>query len=578
MDTGPFSWRRPHIFFVDNHIYSSPNSSTIPLIPSAQAIQGDPEEARKTRWADPRYPGLPFVPVSPCFNSDPFNCLGPLKNEFPIQGSGSSWQLLPATVTLFQCLEDGLRRIEHALRSRLELERLSLPPLTQPFPFPRTFGYDRVHQTYYSAQSAVRKSRDAFLALMGMCSFLITFFQDNVPQCGVDILRWESILRQAKLNVDYIKVVKASELTNFRSDYPRVGVFIQHFDPHFQHFVSLYIKYNVPVWIHWGDVDGGAPRHIGVLTQFLPFDSEVFAIRRAHTNESAVEGTDSVSVCSDPLPEPDKSSGQKRGEHWHEFFSRMDAENIIALKKEDSKAGEKRIAWEKAQKSQPLPGQKSSAKIYEWGEDEKTGFLLRKPISRNRARDVWSGYSMSQRRFNSFRNEWDLCPELPSDGSSDCDSDDSIYPKGTNFQRSLPHPTSTIPIPSLTSSPGETGGDERAALEQVTEIEHATSDIPMSEPGETGGDELSAPEQATEIEKGISDIPMSEPGGDERAAPEQVVEIEKGISDIPMSEPGETDGDELSAPEQATEVEKGISDIPMSEPGKTGAERAAPEQ
>ena len=103
----------------------------------------------------------------------------------------------------------------------------------------------------------------------------------------------------------------------------------------------------------------------------------------------------------------------------------------------------------------------------------KTGFLLRKPISRNHAQDVWSGYSMNQRRFNSVRNEWDLCSKFSDADFSDCESDDSTYPKGTKFQRSLPHPTSTIPIPSSTSSPGD--------------------DIPMSEPGKTDGDEC-APE------------------------------------------------------------------------------------
>jgi hypothetical protein len=427
---------------------------------------------------------------------------------------------------------------------------------------------------------------------MGMCSFLITFFQDNVPQHGVDIFRWESILQQAKFSVDYIKAVKASELTNFRSDYSRVGVFIQHFDPHFQHFVSLYIKYNVPVWIHWGNVNNGAPQHTGVLTRFLPFDSEVSAIRRAHTNESrgvatpnmknldarAVEGTVSVSVCSDTLPEPDKSSRQKRGELWHEFFSRMDAEKINALKKENLKARQTRINREHAQKSQPLPGTNSSATFFEWEEDVKTGFLLRKPISRNHARDVWSGYSMNQRRFNSVRNEWDLCSKFSDADFSDCESDDSTYPKGTNFQRSLPHPTSTIPIPSSTSSPGDdipmsepgkTDGDECAP--EV--IEQATSGIPMSEPGETGGDER-APE-VFEIEQATSGIPMSEPGktgGDERAP--EVIETEQATSDIPMSELGETSGDER-APE-VSETKQATSDIPMSEPGETGGDECAP--
>lgn len=110
--------------------------------------------------------------------------------------------------------------------------------------------------------------------------------------------------------------MQLQELTNFCLDYPQVGVFIQHLDPHFQHFVSLYFKYDVPVWIHWGNVDNRAPQHTRVLMQFMPFDSKVFAICRAHTNKSAVKGTDTVFVCSDGLPEPDKNSRQRCGEHW----------------------------------------------------------------------------------------------------------------------------------------------------------------------------------------------------------------------------------------------------------------------
>jgi len=435
--------QRPYTFLVENHVFSSPNSSTIPPIPPRGTIGSDLRDVRNTRWADPRYPGLPFIPLSPRFDSGPFSCLGPPRQVFPINGSESSWQLAPATVKSFKILENDLHLIERALRKPHKAGLLSLSSSYRLFPSPKTYGYSKVHKSREAAQASAAKSRDAFLVLMGLCSFFLSGFHGAIQQPGIGISRWESILQENKFSLDYIQVIKASELNDFSINYPRAGVFIDHLDPYFQHYVTAYTKYNVPVWIYWGNVNAGRPNHTGVLLQYLPSDAEVANVRAA-AGRPQVTATQSPPSLVNKHPEPEKGSGQGRGELWKDFFSRMEKSREKAIQREDSRAKTVRLSREAAQKAHPPPGLGSKApRVYEWEEDVSTGFLLRKPVSRSYAQDIWSNYSKTQRRYNSVRNEWDLCTALDPGaiGTDDSDSDDDWYFTGST----------RTPVPQLPS-------------------------------------------------------------------------------------------------------------------------------
>lgn len=403
------------------------------------------------RWADPCYPGLPFIPLSPRFDSELFRCLSPPRGVFPIEGSGFSWRLKPATVKSFKALENDLLLVEKALRTWDAT--LKLPSWWTLFRLPHKYGYNVTHTTYEGAQTSVVESRDAFLPLMGWCSFLISHFHQQLPPPEHHIFCWEKILLQSKFSFDYIQVIKASELARFSADYPRVGVFLNHYDNHFQHYVRQYIKCSVPVWIHWGDVRLGRPDHRGVLNQYFPSDAEVAAARKVNqtraANETRQAATPSTMDVDDQVdhrvgpsgptseaPEPERNSRQKRGEHWHEFFARMDKRRVAVIEQESLQEKKTRMAREKAQQAHPAPGLNSKApKVFEWEEEEKTGFLLRKAITRSDARDIWRGYTKSQRRYDSTLHEWDLCTALDPKTSKvvagnfydDSDSDDESY-------------------------------------------------------------------------------------------------------------------------------------------------------
>ena len=218
---------------------------------------------------------------------------------------------------------------------------------------------------------------------MGLCSFLMAHFHQQELGCAVDIMCWEPLLYHAKFKLNYIQLIKACELVNFSASYPRAGVFIDHFNTHFQHYVSMYTKCNVPVWIRWGAVNLGRPVHHGVLGEYLPHGAEVAAAicaihitREAPTSsgDQVVESVVPPCPINEP-PEPERFSQQKRGELWHEFFARMDKKREEVIGKENSEARQRRLARETAQAAhQPLGLRTKAPSVFEWMEDEKWAF------------------------------------------------------------------------------------------------------------------------------------------------------------------------------------------------------------
>jgi len=83
------------------------------------------------------------------------------------------------------------------------------------FQTPRDYDYKKTHQTYELAQASMLKLWDAFLLLMGWCSFLLSHFHKPIPRSGLNIQQWELLLNMAKFSLDYIQIIKASELVNF---------------------------------------------------------------------------------------------------------------------------------------------------------------------------------------------------------------------------------------------------------------------------------------------------------------------------------------------------------------------------
>ncbi|KAK0495390.1 hypothetical protein EDD18DRAFT_1354677 [Armillaria luteobubalina] len=83
-----------------------------------------------------------------------------------------------------------------------------------------------------------------------------------------------------------------------------------------------------------------------------------------------------------------------------------------------------------------VPGRKG-ARVFYW--DEEDGFLIRQAAGQKNYDWHWGQFSAKQCRYNSFRNEWDLCEELDpqdepthiymsDDDNSDYDGEDHYFP------------------------------------------------------------------------------------------------------------------------------------------------------
>jgi hypothetical protein len=88
------STHRLHTFFVpEGDIFPPSNSSIIPIVPLKVPIDPqnlDSAEVLTPCWADARYPGFPFIALSPRFDVEPFRCLSPPQGVFPVEDLGSS--------------------------------------------------------------------------------------------------------------------------------------------------------------------------------------------------------------------------------------------------------------------------------------------------------------------------------------------------------------------------------------------------------------------------------------------------------------------------------------------------------
>ena len=54
-----------------------------------------------------------------------------------------------------------------------------------------------------------------------------------------------------------------------------------------------------------------------------------------------------------------------------------------------------------------------------WTDDDNHGFLLCTRVPRGEVNNFWDEFTDSQKRFNSFENEWDLCEEFDPKAQTD---------------------------------------------------------------------------------------------------------------------------------------------------------------
>jgi len=375
----------------------------------------------------------------------PFDRLACVSSDFPVVGKKGNWSLAPAIAKQWENLENNLLFIGRYLQSNSP-SNILLPLDFRLVSRPEEYGYKRCHKSRFGAQRSARYSRDAFLPLMAWCAYIISY--DHVlitpPNQSGQVLRWEFILYQSGVNPDSVEELKRSELVDFSPTYPRAGLLLAHDRWAFHNIVPRLRRDNIPVWIHWGAF-GSIIGDFGPLGPFKATRDEIaeaikardqaaiwadFAkntpiIRRTVGGEPNTQDTagdqatsPSAPITSTPsnIPPPEPFSGQKPGETWKEYFSRMEKKREQRLATEPEGVKVSRLSREQAQRSHPLPGSNSKAPVvWHWQADHETGFRIRTRVSRQMVTDIWEQYTNTQRIYNSLTNDWDICTELDPD-------------------------------------------------------------------------------------------------------------------------------------------------------------------
>ncbi|KAJ7300675.1 hypothetical protein DFH08DRAFT_725106 [Mycena albidolilacea] len=129
-------------------------------------------------------------------------------------------------------------------------------------------------------------------------------------------------------------------------------------------------------------------------------------------------------VSNAPCPPVEQNSGQRAGESMSEFFDRRKGENTRWEAMETVVRRRAREQQEENAARGQVPG-RGGARVFEWV--KSSGHFIRTAGGRPRYEELWEEYGPSQRRYDSFHNEWDLCEAFGPVDDQDSDDGDEGY-------------------------------------------------------------------------------------------------------------------------------------------------------
>src|SRR5882724_2310361 len=158
---------RPSVFVESKMIFSSPNVSSLPTIPSQPGVcfynseeSLNPRLVRTVRWSLKAYPQIAYSQVTVQFRGLILTHLAHNSNKMPVVPNKTLWRINSECTTSWKHLEDTLVRISNTL---LGEAGVPLPLHFNYFPLPSTKGYLWTHCTSEMAVLSTAKSHDTFV-------------------------------------------------------------------------------------------------------------------------------------------------------------------------------------------------------------------------------------------------------------------------------------------------------------------------------------------------------------------------------------------------------------------------------
>ena len=378
-----------HIFVTeDDEVFVSPNSSTLPCIPRMQdAVHEDmlPRDTRTLLWSNNAYFYLAYVLRSDLYTGPIFQRLSfPTLQSLPMEHSYGTWRLPMDIQNSWARLETGLRVvISHLFKGSL------LPFDFAYFRMPSQYGWGRDSGDQQYARKLAMRSRDAFNPLMALCSAAIASHLHRDLDPLTDNPKWAQTLIEKGVHPEWVTSLRQSAVADF-SPGKRVGIIVHMDRCQFLDCIPDMIRANVPVWLYWGPVKSiFSPSH-RVATMYRP-PLDAIKAKQAGQGDTEMQQADSVFLVS--YPEPERHTGQKRGETWQDFFARREESNARRIARENEVDTQKRQNREREAEAHLPPGRQGPV-VFQWHDVD--GFRVRTRVFRAYVETMWDGYAKSQ--------------------------------------------------------------------------------------------------------------------------------------------------------------------------------------
>ena len=395
-----------HAFLHNGEVFYSPNSSRRIIVPDrpgpSSRYQFHKKDALWERFHDPQwwtqeYCFLSFVPLRPSFEGDAFGSLRDILSFVIGPDSDDHFYLHEDKAAEWAQLQDWLLYISAILE-----QTINTYPSLKPIP-PSLLGFQKRFTSLRLARIQATISRDWFVIWMGLLSFKIAAVSD-----------WFGLLAEKNIPQIWLNDFGRSSVCHFSENCPRAGIILDWLETDKNMKkppVEWFTAHHVPVWYPWTQDHANAC----AKPQFAYLRPPVELIQMA-TTFSPIPGitvTNQTTTSHTTPPPASAHMSQKefnaarnayvKTKPWAPFFEARAQQNEVQLQRETDQQRQTRLNREK---NPPTV----SAEVYEWDWSEEDPFVLvRTRVPAKSRVDTLEDYEVSQCRYDSFKNVWDVC-------------------------------------------------------------------------------------------------------------------------------------------------------------------------
>jgi hypothetical protein len=256
---------------------------------------------------------------------------------------------------------------------------------------------------------------------------------------------WQERIASTGIHLQAIEDVVSSVCGDFSA--PRLGGILNATFTEPANFIKLLSGINAPIFLYWGD---------------SPSPSLSPELRDYALSSDLVETLRHQSGWYQPPPLPDAriladpESLKCNKERYAAFFRRREEANREREKNETSADRQRRQSNLDQARKNVMPSQKNTKiKVFHW-DDDGFGNRNRRRLEKWEYETYWDDDYKTKRRYDAFRNEWDICSEFEDEecmlSSGSYDEDDDDYDHFYDLNTKSVEPVQMQVLPPLSAS------------------------------------------------------------------------------------------------------------------------------